>query len=109
MYRNREWINNPIIVKGVVTMTYEKARVEVIDFGKTVSFMAFSGGPAGEQQARNAALASAEVATAIAEVGGKCKAEVANSSYDPSTGLWTITVNINNHGGHTKKVVVVIE
>ena len=90
-------------------MKYEKAKVEVIDFGKTVSFMAFSGGPAGQSQAEAAALGSAEVAAAIAEVGGQCYAEVAHAEYDQATGLWTITVNVNNHGGHTKKVVIVIE
>ena len=90
-------------------MKYEKPQAEKFWFGDEASFMTFSGGTAGQSQAEQAALGSQEVASAMADVGGQCYAEVAHSEYNSATGQWTITVNINNHGGHTKKVVVVIE
>ena len=88
-------------------MKYEKANVEVIDFGKTVSFMTYSGGPAGKAAAEAAALTDPAVTSEINN--DNWYASVDSSSYDPSTGIWTVVVDVYNKGGHKKVTVTVYE
>ncbi len=88
-------------------MKYEKARAEVIDFGKTVSFMAFSGGPAGQAFAEAAALNDPIVTSEIHNTNWD--ATIENSVYDPASGTWTITVCIHNPSGKIMKTVTVYE
>ncbi len=88
-------------------MKYEKANVEVIDFGKTVSFMTYSGGPAGQAAAEQAALNDPIVTSEIHNPNWD--ATIEGSVYDPATGAWTVYVCIHNPSGKVMKTVTVYE
>ena len=91
-------------------MKYERPQAEVIEFDNVDIVVASGLGPNDQALAEAEALTHQEVLDAMARVGGNCHAVVdsSQSTYNPVTRHWTITVNIVNNGGKVKEVVVVV-
>ena len=78
-------------------MKYEKIRAQVVCFDQNKLFMAWSGGPGGQAKAEAAAVGQPAIQEELAK---GTRSHIENSSYDPVTGYWTVTVHCYNNGGH---------